>query len=238
MTISKSSTKNKSEYFDFKKLSRSIENIIAYEYIGWNGLNVTKFYLPAKTNISNSLIDQHYPDLIKKEKIFVTTQGNLKLKSDEFNALFKEFDAVDFASARQNYTFNSLEDTTIFMIGAKDSKFNDSKNHFFNFKKDIKAKDLWGGQIISRPYEGMDLTLVLFDLKPGFKFEDKGHSNEQITWLTKGLMEFYANGEKKTITPDIGVDIGPNHVHGGVSSGAIGFDAFFPKRQETKYKKN
>lgn len=238
MTTSKSSTKNKSEYFDFKKLSRSIENIIAYEYIGWNGLNVTKFYLPAKTNISNSLIDQHYPDLIKKEKIFVTTQGNLKLKSDEFNALFKEFDAVDFASARQNYTFNSLEDTTIFMIGAKDSKFNDSKNNFFNFKKDIKAKDLWGGQIISRPYEGMDLTLVLFDLKPGFKFEDKGHSNEQITWLTKGLMEFYANGEKKTITPDIGVDIGPNHVHGGVSSGAMGFDAFFPKRQETKYKKN
>ena len=51
-------------------------------------------------------------------------------------------------------------------------------------------------------------------------------------------MEFYANGEKKTITPDIGVDIGPNHVHGGVSSGAMGFDAFFPKRQETKYKKN
>jgi len=238
MTTSKSSTKNKSKYFDFKKLSRSIENIIAYEYIGWNGLNVTKFYLPAKTNISNSLIDQHYPDLIKKEKIFVTTQGNLKLESDKLNTLFKEFDAVDFASARQNYTFNSLEDTTIFMIGAKDSKFNDSKNNFFNFKKDIKAKDLWGGQIISRPYEGMDLTLVLFDLKPGFKFEDKGHSNEQITWLTKGLMEFYANGEKKTITPDIGVDIGPNHVHGGVSSGAMGFDAFFPKRQETKYKKN
>tara|TARA_B100000579_G_scaffold387694_1_gene360287 strand:+ start:404 stop:1120 length:717 start_codon:yes stop_codon:yes gene_type:complete len=238
MTTSKSSTKNKSKYFDFKKLSRSIENIIAYEYIGWNGLNVTKFYLPAKTNISNSLIDQHYPDLIKKEKIFVTTQGNLKLKSDKLNTLFKEFDAVDFASARQNYTFNSLEDTTIFMIGAKDSKFNDSKNNFFNFKKDIKAKDLWGGQIISRPYEGIDLTLVLFDLKPGFKFEDKGHSNEQITWLTKGLMEFYANGEKKTITPDIGVDIGPNHVHGGVSSGAMGFDAFFPKRQETKYKKN
>ena len=208
MTTSKSSTKNKSKYFDFKKLSRSIENIIAYEYIGWNGLNVTKFYLPAKTNISNSLIDQHYPDLIKKEKIFVTTQGNLKLESDKLNTLFKEFDAVDFASARQNYTFNSLEDTTIFMIGAKDSKFNDSKNNFFNFKKDIKAKDLWGGQIISRPYEGIDLTLVLFDLKPGFKFEDKGHSNEQITWLTKGLMEFYANGEKKTITPDIGVDIG------------------------------
>ncbi len=44
--------------------------------------------------------------------------------------------------------------------------------------------------------------------------------------------------KKKTITADIGVDIGPNHIHGGVSSGAVGFDAFFPKRIEEKYKKN
>ena len=42
----------------------------------------------------------------------------------------------------------------------------------------------------------------------------------------------------KTITVDVGVDIGPNHIHGGISSGAIGFDAFFPKRKEQKYKKN
>ena len=79
--------------------------------------------------------------------------------------------------------------------------------------------------------------MVLFDLKPGFKFEDKGHSNEQITWVITGSMDFYANGEKKTIKPGIGVDIGPNHIHGGISSGAMGFDAFFPKRQEIKYKK-
>ena len=96
---------------------------------------------------------------------------------------------------------------------------------------------MWGGQIISRPYEGTGLTLVLFDLKPGFKFEDKGHANEQITWLTEGKMDFYSNGKKKTITVDVGVDIGPNHIHGGVSSGAIGFDAFFPKRSEEEYKK-
>jgi len=238
MITDNSAAENKSKYFDFKKLSRLIDNITAYEYNGWNGLKVTKFYLPAKTTITNLLIDQNYPDLIKKEKIFVTTQGNLKLKSDKLDTLFKEFDAIDFTSSSQNYNFNSLKDTTVFMIGAKESKFSEGKANFFNFKKDIKAKDFWGGQIISRPYEGKDLTLVLFDLKPGFKFEDKGHANEQITWLTEGLMEFYADDKKKTITPDIGVDIGPNHVHGGVSSGAIGFDAFFPKRQEIKYKKN
>ena len=74
-------------------------------------------------------------------------------------------------------------------------------------------------------------------IKPGFKFEDKGHANEQITWLVLGKMDFYANGKNKTLTSDIGVDIGPNHIHGGVSGGALGYDAFYPKREEIKYKK-
>ena len=43
---------------------------------------------------------------------------------------------------------------------------------------------------------------------------------------------------KKTLTSDVGVSIGPNHIHGSVSGGALGFDAFFPKRIEEKYKKN
>lgn len=80
------------------------------------------------------------------------------------------------------------------------------------------------------------MTLVLFDLKPGFKFEDKGHANEQITWLTKGKMNFYVNDDKKILMDNDGVSIGPNQVHGGLSDGAIGFDAFFPKRIEEKYK--
>ena len=51
-------------------------------------------------------------------------------------------------------------------------------------------------------------------------------------------MDFYSNNSKKTLTVAHGVDIGPNHVHGGLSAGAIGFDAFFPKREESKYKKS
>ena len=39
---------------------------------------------------------------------------------------------------------------------------------------------------------GLDINVVLFDLKKGFKFFDKGHSNEQITWLISGSMDFYS----------------------------------------------
>ena len=42
--------------------------------------------------------------------------------------------------------------------------------------------------------------------------------------------------KKKLLKVDEGTSIGKNHFHGGISNGAIGFDAFFPKRDETKYK--
>ena len=122
------------------------------------------------------------------------------------------------------------------MISSEKSKKIDEKSIAFNFIKDIEKKDLWGGQIISRPYEGMALTLVLFELKEGFKFDDKGHKNQQVTWLVDGEMDFYSDNKEQLLNTDIGVSIGPNHSHGGVSKGAMGFDAFFPKRVEKKYK--
>ena len=48
-------------------------------------------------------------------------------------------------------------------------------------------------------------------------------------------MEFYCDKLKKKLTSSNGVDIGPNHPHGGISNGAEGFDAFFPKRSESIY---
>ena len=53
MITSNNSPKNDSNYFDFNELSKPIDDIIAYEYVGWNGLNITKFYLP---NEKKSLI--------------------------------------------------------------------------------------------------------------------------------------------------------------------------------------
>ena len=233
--VPKDTSQIKSKYFDFTELSKS-RGHIACEYKGWNGLSVTKFDIPKGKRLSNSFINSHYHDLYDKEKIFVITKGSLGLRTEGYQISLGKYDAVDFVSGSQKYQMSSSEDSTVFMISAKDLKTFTGKPVFFNFKKDIEAKDLWGGQCISRPYEGRGLTLVLFDLKPGFKFEDKGHTNEQITWLTEGKMDFYSNGKNKTITVDVGVDIGPNHIHGGVSSGAIGFDAFFPKRNEEKYK--
>ena len=140
-------------------------------------------------------------------------------------------------SKNQKYEILAKKNSVFFIVSAKNLESQEGSNFFFNFKKDLKKKDLWGGQCISRVYDGKGLTVVLFDLKNGFKFEDKGHANEQITWLIDGKMDFYSNGENKTLTPENGgVDIGPHHVHGGVSSGALGFDAFFPKREEVRYK--
>ncbi len=228
--------KSNSKYFKLEIPTKELDNIKIFEFNGWSGLNLTKFILPKDARVSNYLINNLYPSLESKEKIFVTTKGNIKLKSREFDKNLNELDAVNFVSENDDYFFDALKNTSLFMISSTKSKSYKGTNVFFNFLRDIKAKNLWGGQIISRPYEGKELTLVLFDLKPGFKFEDKGHANEQITWLTKGKMNFYVNDDKKILMDNDGVSIGPNQVHGGLSDGAIGFDAFFPKRIEEKYK--
>ena len=225
-------------YFNFIENLKSDKNIDFFSYTGWSGLQVVKLLIPKSKKITNLQLDECFPHLVNKEKIFVSTENNIEFKSDDMNKTLNNFDAVDIVSKNIKYEFSSLSDTFIFMISSSKSKTPEGKSIFFNFKKDLEAKNLWGGQIISRPYEGKELTVVLFDLKPGFKFEDKGHANEQITWLTEGEMDFYSNDKKKLLKTDIGVSIGPNHLHGGVSGGALGFDAFFPKRNEDKYKTN
>ena len=224
-----------SKYFDFNTSEKFQDKYIS-EYTGWNSLLIAKIEIKKGLSFNDNFINSKYSDLKEKQKIFVIIKGSVKTKYLSSNLLLKEFDAIDFISSQQTYEMQSLEDSILFMISAKNLESQSGKPVFFNLIKDIKSKNLWGGQIISRPYEGPGLTLVLFDLKPGFKFEDKGHPNEQITWLISGKMDFYANGKHKTLNSKVGVDIGPNHLHGGVSGGAVGFDAFFPKREEKKYK--
>ena len=229
-------TQTDSKYFDFKTKKEN-DGLYIYHHVGWSGLTIIKFDIKKGKNLDGSFIDSLYPDLYKKEKIFVNTKGSLDIKSLEYQFSLEKFDAVDLISGSQGYQITCLEDSTVFIISSNNLTNYNEKPIFFNFKKNIETKDLWGGQCISRPYEGKGLTLVLFDLKEGFKFEDKGHSNQQITWVINGSVDFYANDNRQTLTPDNGLDIGPNHKHGGVSAGAIGFDAFFPKRNEIKYKK-
>jgi len=223
-------------YFNFIENLKSNKNIDFFSYTGWSGLQVVKLLIPKSKKITNLQLDESFPHLVNKEKIFISTENHIEFKSDDLDKTLNNFDAVDIVSKNIKYEFSSLRDTFVFMISSSKSKTLEGKPIYFNFKKDLEARNLWGGQIISRPYEGKELTVVLFDLKPGFKFEDKGHANEQITWLTEGEMDFYSNNKKKLLKTDIGVSIGPNHLHGGVSGGALGFDAFFPKRNEDKYK--
>ena len=225
-----------SKYFTLKNPLNIIGESKFINYTGWSGLNLVKFILKKNDTINFSMLNEIFPDLSNKEKIFFTTVGNINFDYSKKNINLNKFDAIDLNSAK-DYSFNSSENTTLFMISSNKSKTSDNRSFCFNFKKDIEARNLWGGKIISRPYEGQDLTIVLFELKPGFKFEDKGHQNEQITWLTEGEMDFYSDGIKKNLKTDMGVSIGPNHIHGGLSNGAIGFDAFFPKRVEKKYKR-
>jgi len=225
-------------YFNFIENLKSDKNIDFFSYTGWSGLQVVKLLIPKSKKITNLHLDDSFPHLVNKEKIFISTDNSIEFKSDDMDKTLINFDAVDILSKDIKYELSSLKDTFIFMISSSKSEAPEGKSIHFNFKKDLEARNLWGGQIISRPYEGKELTVVLFDLKPGFKFEDKGHANEQITWLTEGEMDFYSNNTKKLLKTDLGVSIGPYHVHGGISAGALGFDAFFPKRVEEKYKKD
>ena len=225
-----------SKFFYFKQKLISEEFIIS-DYMGWNSLKIVKFETIRDKIFDNKTIDVNYPEIKNKQKIFIVTKGYLEFEIDGKKKIFKEFDAIDFVEVNKKFEISVKKDTVFFIISAINSNNQIGNNIYFNFKNDIEKKDLWGGQCISRPYEGVGLTVVLFDLKNGFEFEDKGHANEQITWLIEGEMKFYANGESKILTSkNDGIDIGPHHIHGGVSAGAIGFDAFFPKRQEAKYR--
>ena len=224
-----------SKFFEFKTL-KSINDYIVKMHRGWNNSIIIKFSLKNKDSINNIFVKKYFPSVANKEKIIVITSGTIEIKKNNKKLLMKKFDALNFSSDEVDYDINCLEDSDFFVISSENLPQKNFDTVYFNFKKDIIAKDIWGGQCISRPYEGRDLNLVLFDLKSGFKFDDKGHRNEQITWLIEGNMDFYCNDLKGELSEINGVDIGPNHSHGGISRGAIGFDAFFPKREESEYK--
>lgn len=227
--------KYQSKYFEFE--NETIEtNFSLSEFYGWNGLIVMRLDLQKNSNIKNNSIISKYFDISDKEKIIVAVKGEIEININNKNFVLKEFDALNLYSNNLEYEIKSKTSSQIFIISAKDLK-PQKKNHvFFNFIKDIVPKEIWGGQCISRVFYGEGLNLVLFDLKAGFKFDDKGHQNEQITWVIKGEMDFYVRNLKKKLCPGLGVDIAGYDIHGGISNGAIGFDAFYPKREEEKYK--
>ena len=231
--------KNLIKYFNFNETTRS-DNCISSVHRGWSGLLIIKLKISKGSIVDNTYIQNNFFEISNKEKILTVISGKLEVTFDnKAQKIMEEYDSVSFSSDQKKYTFICEKDTVAFIVASTDVE--DSKHLdlvFFNFKKDIQIIDLWGGKIISRPYEGKKLNFFLFEIKEGFKFDDPGHLNEQITWLIKGSMNFYVGDIKKTLLPNDGVDVGPHEKHGGISDGAIGFDAFYPKREEKKYKNN
>lgn len=227
--------KRNSKFFKFisKKTEKSI-NLSSFN--GWNKSLIIRISFNSSYIINKFFIKKNFPQILDKEKIFIFTSGKSKFYSDVKNINLKKHDAISIFSDNFNYNFVCEKNSQLFIVSSEKFKRKKHKTIYFNFKKDIKAIDIWGGECISRPYSGIDLNIVMFDLKKGFRFSDKGHFNEQITWLVSGSMNFYSGNLKNKLTNQKGIDIGSFQEHGGISNGAIGFDAFFPKRVEKKYK--
>ncbi len=230
--VKKDGIQVKSQFFEFQQN----QNPIFQSHSGWNNSLIIKFNLKKNDEINSAFFKKNFQSIVNKEKILVVTSGHVEISKENKKLSLTKFDALNFFFNNQDFLIQSSSDSIFYIISSSSLTEKNLDAVYFNFKKDIIAKDIWGGQCISRSYVGNDLNLVLFDLKPGFKFDDKGHSNEQITWLIDGSMNFYCSNLDKKLNCSNGVDIGPLDPHGGVSNGAIGFDAFFPKREETQYK--
>ena len=220
-----------SNFFKFKR--KNISDV----FKGWNSSCVLKLNLKKKTTKEYKDFLKIENNLKRKEKLIIVKKGKINIKLKNRSYEMSDLDTLNIFSNFKDIKLTTHSDSELYLICCLSTDKISKKPILFNFKKDIKPKNLWGGRCISRVYYGNKLNVVMFDLKKGFKFHDNGHKNEQITWLINGEMMFYANTKKKLLKTDEGISIWKNHAHGGLSNGAIGFDAFFPKRRENRYKK-
>ena len=233
--MKKKNSKPKSSFFHFRKIKNSKNYKISY-YKGWHNLLIfhIEFLKTIKEKHFFNKNEINKPNSV--EKVLILSKGNAIAKEENFKKKLKKFDCIHTSKSLKNFELQCKKGSQLFVIfGGKKLKIN-RKINFFNFEKSLKKIDLWGGQCISRVFNGYGMTIVLFKLKRGFKFHDKGHKNEQITWLIKGKMKFYIKNKLLLLEVNkTSVDIGSYDFHGGTSLGAIGFDAFSPKRSERRY---
>ena len=226
----------RSSFFKFKKIDSSDYYNVSF-YRGWHELSIFRIEFLKHINGKNLLNKYIVRDDYGIEKALIISKGSSIIKKNKyFTKKLKKFDCLHTNKSFKNLEIQCKKGSQLFIIVGKRKISDNKKTIFFNFEKDLKKINLWGGQCISRVFHGHKFTLVLFRLKKGFQFHDKGHKNEQITWLIKGKMKFYVKHKNTTLEANKkSVDIGPFDFHGGRSFGAIGFDAFSPKRSENRY---
>ena len=227
--------KAKTNFFYFKKIINTKNYNVSF-YKGWHDLLVFRINLLNSNNNENFFNLFEIKKNEKLEKAIIISKGTLFIGKKNFFKKLRKFDCLHTKTSLKDLKIKNYSKSELFIVlGSKNIKMNNKLN-FFNFEKNLKKTDLWGGKCVSRVFNGKSMTLVLFKLKRGFKFHDNGHKNEQLTWLVNGKMKFYVKNKSKLLKSNgASVDIGPFAYHGGMSLGAIGFDAFSPKRSEKRY---
>ena len=223
----------KSFFFKFKKKKENSNYLINYLQ-GWSGIELFKIEIK-KNNVFNSSDLSVYSKFKKFEYNLLLKNGSVIFQNKKKKINLKQNDLFTLQTTSDDISIKAKKKSNVFIVRTK-IKNSQNKSKKYNFIKNIKPRNLWGGKCISRLLQTKNITIVMFNLKKNFQFYDKGHHNEQITWLFKGKMKFFISKNSRILTSDHGVDIGKYITHGGISSGAIGFDIFFPKRKEQKYK--
>lgn len=227
---------SKSTFFKFQNFISNKNYEVSF-HKGWHEISIFRIKFLKTISENNFLSQCVLKNMEKKEKIFIISKGEVKIKKNRIlKKKLNKFDCFHTNKSLKKFEFNCKKGSQLFIILGKKNSYHNFKNKFFNFEKNLKKINLWGGKCISRVFHGNKISVVLFKLKKDFKFHDKGHKNEQITWLIKGKMKFYIGKKRSSLLANkTSVDIGPFDYHGGMSYGAIGFDAFSPKRAEKRY---
>ena len=140
----------------FKFIPHKVEKSIKLSYYkGWNKSLIIKVFFNSSNTINNLFIKKHFPKILNKEKIFIITSGKSKFNSKMRNFELKKLDAITTFADKFDYNFNCKKNTELFIISSEKFKTKKHKSIYFNFKKDIKVIDIWGGKCLS------DLTLAL-----------------------------------------------------------------------------
>ena len=81
-----------------------------------------------------------------------------------------------------------------------------------------------------------NLMLTFFDFEPHTVVPEHSHSNEQITIVVQGAMEFDLDGEIRLLEPGDGVCIPPGVPHSAriLDRPTLAYDAWNPPREDYK----
>jgi quercetin dioxygenase-like cupin family protein len=105
---------------------------------------------------------------------------------------------------------------------------------FFSVK-DLPSTEMLPG-VVRRAAYLEHAMVTFFDLKPGSVVPEHSHPHEQISYVTRGAMEFRLGDETRVLRAGDGVCCPPNVPHSAVTldEPTFAIDAWYPQRGEYK----